>query len=135
MGDQALTGVQPSVWYLVFERRVKRRWVKWLSAGRHVHVSALGRLPDQKLWVHYDVCFGATRISVWPDCDDVDGFIEELTRETTVVVMQPGFVAGMKLRFGFWCVPAMAHLVGVREIVLRPDALLKACLRKGGAVV
>jgi len=39
------------------------------------------------------------------------------------------------LRLGFWCVPAMAHLVGCRTQALRPDGLYRAMLRQGGAVV
>jgi hypothetical protein len=39
------------------------------------------------------------------------------------------------LRLGFWCVPAMAHLLGLRGFMFRPNALYRACLAQGGAVV
>jgi hypothetical protein len=136
MADGAGTfGIQPSVWLLVFERRAVRRWVKWLACGEFCHVSALGRLSDQRVWVRYDVSLGGTTISVLPDSDWADAVVSAVTETATVVVMQPGEPVGARLRVGFWCVPAMAHLVGLRGVFLRPDALFRACIKAGGAVI
>jgi hypothetical protein len=38
-------------------------------------------------------------------------------------------------RLGFWCVPAMAHLLGLKGTLFRPDALYRACLAQGGSIV
>ncbi|WP_165923541.1 hypothetical protein [Bosea sp. BK604] len=51
-----------------------------------------------------------------------------------MVVMPPAGERSPWFRLGFWCVPAMSHLVGLTSTVLRPDALYAACMKAGGSI-
>lgn len=127
-------GVEPAMWFLIFETRAPKRWLHWLAMGRFKHVSALGWLQDQRAWVHYDVCLGRTRISVMPDCLGASDRIAALREEAVTLAMEGGREPGRWLRLGFWCVPAVAHLVGIKGTPLRPDALYRMALAQGAAV-
>lgn len=130
----ATVGVEPERWYLIFETRAPARWLRWIAMGRFKHVSALGWLPEQRLWVHYDVRLGRTRVAVLPDCQAAADRVHELREHAVTVVFTPVADRRRWLRLGFWCVPAMAHLVGVKGTPLRPDALFRLCLEQGGAI-
>lgn len=127
-------GIEPERWFLLFETRAPARWLHWLAMGRFKHVSALGWIPEQRLWVHYDVRLGRTRVAVMPDCQGANELISRLREHAETVVFTPVDERRRWMRLGFWCVPAMAHLVGVRGTPLRPDALYRLCLAQGGAV-
>ncbi len=126
-------GVEPEYWYLIFHRRSSAWWVQVLALGEFDHVSAIGWLPDQRVWVQYDVTLGGTVISVLPDCQGACDRLAALTDGNTIVLM-PARRGRMWWRPGFWCVPAMAHLVGL-GFVARPDGLYRKALRSGGAIV
>lgn len=128
-------GVEPQMWFLIFETRAPKRWLHWLAMGRFKHVSALGWISDQRCWVHYDVRLGRTRVAVMPDCPGAAEAIAKLREQTVTVAVTPLSDRTAWARLGFWCVPAMAHLVGIRSQAFRPDALYAACLRQGGSVV
>lgn len=103
--------------------------------GRFKHVSAFGWLPDQGVWLIYDVRLGRTRVAALPDCQGANEHIANLRRGAVTVSIAAGRERNRWLRLGFWCVPAMSHLVGLKRTVFRPDALYRACLKEGGAVV
>lgn len=128
-------GVEPSMWFLIFATSAKQRWLSWLAMGRFKHVLALGWVADQRVWVIYEVSIGRTRVAVLPACAGASEMIAELRAGNVTVAMAPGRQGMRWLQPGFWCVPAMAHLVGLRTWAMRPDALYRACLAQGGSLV
>lgn len=132
---QSRIGIEPAMWFLIFETKAQARWLRWLALGRFKHVSALGWVPDQRLWVHYDVSLGRTRISVLPDCPGAVDHIATLRADSVMVAVMTLGDRTRVARLGFWCVPAIAHLVGLAGILWRPDALYRASLAQGGSIV
>lgn len=134
-GDSGRIGVEPSMWFLIFTERADRRWVRWLAAGRFAHVLAFGWVPDQRAWLVYEVTMNRTRVAVMPDCPGSDERIAELRAGNVTLAMKPAEGRAPWMRLGFWCVPAMAHLLGLSRRPLRPDALYRQCLAEGAEVV
>lgn len=124
-------GVEPSVWFLVFHERSCRAWLNRRWVGRFKHVSAYGYLPDSRVWVFYDVMLGRTRVAVLPDGPTAEAAVRDLEAEAVTLVMKPRGDRRHRLRWGFYCVPAMAHLVGLETAAVRPDGLFRACLAAG----
>lgn len=134
-GGDDFVAIEPSVWYLVFYEHSSARWVDWLAWGRFKHVSAIGFLPDQQAWVHYEVGLTRTRIGVFPAGRGADIYITRLRERSVVLAVPAGEGRTRWARVGFWCVPAMAHLIGLKRLFWRPDALFRACLAEGAEVV
>lgn len=128
-------GVEPATWFVFFETRARSRWLSWLALGRFKHVSAAGWIPESGQWVFYDVSLGRSRIAVVTDGSMAWEHIRAKRDHAVTVAFTPRDERRFWLRLGFWCVPAMAHLVGCRTQALRPDGLYRAMLRQGGAVV
>lgn len=126
-------GVEPALWYLCFQRGVSPWWARLLAWGRFDHVLALGWIADLRVWVIYDVSLGETSIRVLPDSPGGQLMMSRLI-DASVVVSVPRVFRVMKFRPGFWCAPAMAHLVGL-PFCFRPDALYRLALRHGGVEV
>ena len=40
-----------------------------------------------------------------------------------------------RARFGFYCVPAIKHLLGLKCVALTPDGLYRAVIKAGGTIV
>jgi hypothetical protein len=130
----ALTAIEPERWVLVFQRESKVWWVRLLACGRYKHVAAYAYLPGFKAWLIYDVNMVRTSIVVVPDGDEALGYLYELTRDADLMAVKREGIAitATPWRIGFWCVPAVAHLIGLRSGALRPDRLWRDCLRAGG---
>lgn len=77
-----------------------------------------------------------TRILMVPD-EKSDAILAQYAKMGKIVRMPaPDPVdSGVKLKFGFWCVTSVAHLLGLRTCALRPDTLLRHCLANGGTIV
>lgn len=133
-GDSGWIGVQPNMWFLIFTERRDSWWLNLLAMGRFKHVMAIGRISDQSLWVLYEVSLRRTRIAVLPDCPGSDEMIHNLRVGNVTLTMKPGAERLPWARIGFWCVPAIAHLIGLKAQPLRPDALFRACLAEGAVV-
>lgn len=132
-GDRV--GIAPTMWFLIFTPIAKQWWLRWLAMGRFKHVMALGWVPDQRVWVVYEVSVTRTRIAVLPESTGAAEMIADLRDGCETVAMVADGAASRWATPGFWCVPAMAHLVGLRSRPWRPDALYRACLAQGGSVV
>ena len=137
MADNAAgrIGIEPETWFLVFSRRPLPGLLRWLPIGRFKHVLAIGWLPDQRQWIVYEVEIGRTRVAVLPACEAADLLLHDLRKDGVTVAFTPVGPRPRWARLGFWCVPAMAHLIGLKRFVLTPDALYRACLAQGGAIV
>lgn len=122
---------EPQVWTLCFSRKASTRLRSLVAFGRYKHVRAYAYLPGMKAWLFYDVHLGGTTLAVVPDGDVALAVIGEWMLDADLVRIRHGNSIGFPLP-GFWCVPAMKHLIGSRSCALRPSALYRWCLRHGG---
>jgi hypothetical protein len=128
--DVNLCGEEPARWVLVFQRQSKLRIARWLSFGEFKHVSAYAFLPIAKAWLIFDVNAERTSSIVIGDGGEVP-WLKSLMNDAVLISMPRGPGAGRLPVFG-WCVPAIAHLLGLRTWALRPDSLYRYCLAHGG---
>jgi len=135
-GELRLADCEPQEWFVVFHRKSTRRWVKWLTWGGYEHVSAFAQVKPAAVWLFFDVMVGRIRLLTVND-SQADAMIGHYSRQGLIVRMMAPIPAddGFKPRPGFWCVPAIAHLLGLRTCALRPNALLRQCLANGGTIV
>lgn len=84
----------------------------------------------------YDFYLDRARISVVND-HEANALIGHYSSSGTVVRMaRPiGREAEVNFRSGWWCVPAVAHIIGLKSCALRPDALFRQCLANGGEII
>lgn len=134
MTPLALTAIEPTRWVLVFQRSSKVWWVRALAWGKYKHVAAYAYLPGFKAWLIYEVSMARTSIVVVPDNEEARGWLYELTKGSDLVAVKRGNGVHRFRLFGF-CVPAIAHLIGLRTRALRPDRLFRDCLANGGALL
>ena len=123
---------EPTSWLVIFHRRCGTEWVNRLP-GRFKHVSAIGWVNGANCWVYYDPTIHRTQVMVLPD---------EIGIATYARIAAPNAVLKVPVRerigagrVGFWCVPAIKHLLGLRSGALLPDRLWKDCLANGGEIV
>lgn len=127
---------EPEVWFAAFSPESSRRWVNWLSFGRFRHVSAFGWVSSAQCWLLFEVLSYRTEIRAVPKAFEAVALAPIL--DSCVVVQMPPVDRsdkGVKFKAGFWCVPSVAHLLGLRSCALRPDALYRQCLANGGRVM
>ncbi|MFG1284864.1 hypothetical protein [Xanthobacter autotrophicus] len=123
-------------WFVVFHRETTAWWVRLLASGRFRHVSAVGWSRAANCWVVVDPRLRATMVVALPDGAAAQAYFDTVwQQDRCTVVSMPGGQGGRARLLGGWCVPAAAQLVGLRSGALRPDALLKDCLRHGGRVI
>lgn len=134
MDEAELPGtVEPDMWFVIFHPDVPGKWVKFFSFGRFKHVSAIGYCPGFKVWLICDPQWKGLRLSIMAHAAMLAAF-PDLTRGREVVRVTVDRAAPMPLRtrLGFYCVPAIKHLLGVRCAIWRPDALYRHLIRNGG---
>lgn len=134
--DLSLTApFEPTEWFLVFRRTTTLWLADWFAFGRYRHVSCFGKVAGAGAWVFYD--FGAVNmaITVVPD-GRANPYIDATVTGNLVVRWVPP-VPGRRWRLkpAFLCTTAVAHLAGVPSCALRPDGLLRDCLRAGAEIV
>lgn len=124
--------VLPIVWQVCF-MGVERisPWDWFLPLGFR-HTFLLGYLPGTDWWLCYDVLFFKTEISLVSG--DKAGFLLNKAHLEGAVLNWnvAGFVKpDWRPRFGFWCVPAVKHVLGVRCVAMTPKGLHDYLLRNG----
>lgn len=122
---------EPQVWTLCFSKKQPSRWRSLLAFGHYKHVRAYAFLPGLKAWLFYDVHLAGTTLAVIPDGEQALLVICEWMTDADLLRVRRRGTSSFIGRLGFWCVPAMAHLVAVRCKLPIPDAFYRACLRKG----
>lgn len=122
----------PDEWLVCFHERAATWWVR-LIPGRFKHVSAIGVCKLGQVWVGIDPAVDRTRIWAWRNTSIAHKRILEWTDDALVVAM-PARSSRSRLRLGGWCVPVIGSLIGIGG-ALRPDALLRSCLRNGGRIM
>lgn len=127
---------EPKEWFVVFSEDSPKWWLRLLACGRFKHVSAFGKVERSGSWVFVDMWMNRTQIMVIGDWEADAAFAHYVQLGT--IVRFPRLLADereLNLRPGFWCVPAVAHILGIRSCALRPDALFRQILAKGGEVI
>jgi hypothetical protein len=120
--------IEPAEWFIVFHTKSATRWLGLITPGRYKHVSMVGYMAVYEAWLLYDVRLGGTCLQLltkaaalaWMhDCD--------------VIQIKPtGAHIGLRCRFGFTCVTAVKHLLGLLCVAPTPTALYRHILRNGG---
>ncbi|MGL4297118.1 MAG: hypothetical protein ACRCTG_15505 [Aestuariivirga sp.] len=135
---------QPEFWFAAFHEAAETPWVRWVP-GRFKHVSAVGYFREAKSWVVLDPSILGTRLLIFADTDAGLNALGAWLDNALVLrmpalsqdldAMKARGVAKLGLgRLGFWCVPAVRHLLGIPSRALLPDGLLRDCLANGGTV-
>ena len=127
---------EPREWFVVFHRDSTRPVFNFLAWGRFKHVSAFGQVPITGDWVFYDFLTARMRVLVVPD-DKSNVFLAHFANMGTILRMPAPNIEDERIRLkpGYWCVPAVAHLLGLSTCALRPDTLFRHCLANGGVIV
>jgi len=123
-------GEEPARWLLVFKRRTDSLLARILACGEFKHVCAYACLPGAKVWLIFDVNLERTAPIVVPFGGE-HAWLLDLIDDSEVISMARREGRSTLPLFG-WCVPAIAHLVGLRTWALRPDALYRYCVANGG---
>ena len=135
VGDELPGAVEPSEWFVVFHVKSMSRILSLLAFGRFKHVSALGYCPGFRAWLLYDAQWGGMRVRLYSH-ETMRAMFAEYSRGCAVVkIARLNQPMRLSSRLGFYCVPAIKHLLGLRNGALRPDALLRHCLRNGGVLI
>ena len=129
MDGARVSDYEPSSWLLVFHTKCRTPWVNRLVIGRYKHVSAVGWVANAQSWVFYDPTLQRTQILVLPDQLGIETYARLAVGNA--VLQMPVLERRGSARLGFWCVPAIKHLVGLRSGALRPDVLWRDCLANG----
>lgn len=131
-----LAECEPAEWFVVFHDKSDKWWVNLLAWGRFKHVSVFGKVPRSGSWVFYDLHSDRAHVLVVGDWE-ADMAIAYYSM-CGPVVRFPRLLSdasGFVFRPGFWCVPAVAHIIGLRTCALRPDTLYRQILAKGGELI
>jgi hypothetical protein len=125
---------QPCRWYVVFNTKATTPLRSLLAFGRFKHVRVFGYVPLIRCWIFYDVKLSGT--DLWLARDGAACRLMDQWSANGVVIEMPVLSQSrIIVRLGFWCVPAVKHLLGLRSSAFRPDRLWLDCLRTGGKVV
>lgn len=136
MGEPSITAAaEPAEWFVVFQPEANSRLFSALACGRFKHVSAFAYIPGFKVWLFYDVAWSGTRL-VLSAKGPASAMIERYVAAGCSIVRaaRTGKPMGLSSRIGFFCVPAVKHLLGLRTSALRPDALYRHLLANGGTL-
>jgi hypothetical protein len=123
-------GGEPTQWAVCFSR--KSATVNWLPLGRYKHVRVFGCVPHINTWIFFDPSWRRTTIRVARG-DVANELMREFLYLADVIQMPAGERAGAPI-FG-WCVPAVAHLLGLPSGAFRPCDLYRQCLANGGTLM
>ncbi|SEE52207.1 hypothetical protein [Bradyrhizobium lablabi] len=127
-------GVEARRWTVVFHREAHNRFFSLIALGHFKHVSAIAWLPELSQWWVYDVGFRRTRLRVLVDGDNAKATISAIVRGNAAVTVDVREDGLPWLRLGLFCTTAVSHLIGLSCSALRPDALFRHLVAKGGLV-
>lgn len=126
--------IEPEIWTVVFHPVSSCVWVNRLVPGRFKHVSAFAYVPGVKAWAIYDVQLANTSIVLIPDGQQGREILAALVEGCAQIQIKRQVGRPPLLRLGFWCVPGVKHLLGLRTGALLPDGLWRHCARHGEVV-
>lgn len=138
-----MTTFEPTCWLLIFNHHSSTWWRSFLAFGRFKHVWACAFVPSIESWIIYDVHLDGTRLGLVADGQPFRNLMGNLGAADATILRMPTLrltqasslkhhlASSILHRLGFWCVPAIKHLIGLRSSALRPDSLYRHCLRHG----
>lgn len=133
MNDVTLPcAIEPDEWFVVFHPHAINRWLSLLACGHFKHVSAFAYCPGIKAWLLYDAQWSGLRLILFPHATAAAALVKYTAGCAIVKAPRRSRPMGLVSRLGFFCVPAVKHLLGVRCPIMRPDALYRHLLRNGG---
>lgn len=122
-------------WFVVFFRVAQFRWANRVP-GPFKHVAAVGWSEACRTWVVYDVTLLCTRVYVFPDGPLGWPEIERWLGDAAVLRVTRGdHRLSLRARLGFWCVPAIRHLVRSRCGALTPTGFYHGLIAEGATIV
>jgi len=124
---------KPTRWILAFHRTTESRLVRLLAWGRYKHITAIAYIGEVDHWVFLDWRFATIDVIVARGVE-ADRLMNHFTEHADVLGIEPREVRS-GFRVGWWCVPLIKHLVGIRGGALRPDALWRDCIRQGAEII
>ncbi len=127
-------GIEAKRWTVVFHRQAENRFFSAIAMGRFKHVSALAWIPELSQWWIYDVGFRRTRLRILEDGQIAQGVVAGIVRGNATVTIDVREDGLPWMRLGLFCTTAVSHLLGLRCSALRPDALYRHLVAKGGVV-
>lgn len=130
--DDAQVSGTPGAWYVAFYGKGRRElWWDWLCPLDFQHVLAFGYVAHADRWLVYDVTQARTFVrALTPQV--ISAWIESLPEHRKILLFEGGDAPARPFwRTGFWCVPAVAHLIGAPSRALRPRALFRDLVRLG----
>jgi hypothetical protein len=134
MREVSAYGIEAPRWTVVFHRKAENRFFSAIAMGHFKHVSALAWVPELGQWWVYDVGFRRTHLRVLVDGPGAQEIIGAITFGNATVTMDVRDDGPPLLRIGMFCTTAIAHLLGLRCVALRPDALYRRMVKAGGVV-
>lgn len=122
----------PSAWYVAFYGTEQTHWWDWLTPPGFRHCMAFAYAAHAERWLVYDVTCERTFIRAFTR-ELFPAWLETLPPERKVLHFEAGesVKVAPAWRIGFWCAPAIAHLIGSPSRALRPRALFRDLLAQG----
>ncbi len=125
--------IEADEFFLVFHRHTDYWWLR--PIGRYKHISAFAYVPGFKCWYLYDVQIAGTRVMHFSHDEWLGRSWRIWTRDSDMVKIKRLDAGPKMIRFFFYCGPAIKHLIGLRCLALRPDAIYRQVIRRGGVPV
>lgn len=137
MNGGARSKFEPLTWLVVFQSKSSMWWINRFVPGRFKHVVAAGWVEASKVWIFYEVYWGRTSVQAMPEAEGTAYFgrLMGADPDAAVLRVEAREARPACFRLGFWCVPAVKHLVGLRSGALRPDRLWRDCIASGAEIV
>jgi hypothetical protein len=127
-------GSEARRWTVVFHRKAENWFFGAIAMGRFKHVSAFAFIPELGIWTIYDVGFRRTRLVHLADTDHAKTILAHIVKGNCTVTIEPSEDRLPLMRWGLFCTTAVAHLVGLGCVAVRPDALYRQMVKAGGVV-
>lgn len=114
----------PRVWQVCFMGRDRRFPWDWFLPAGFRHAFLLGYVSEHNLWLCYDVLYRRTEITLLSP--QRAGFLLSLAHDEGAVLNWPAPVVKSRQwipRMGFWCIPAISHVLGLGCVAMTPKGL------------
>ncbi|QEE47490.1 hypothetical protein FVA81_24055 [Rhizobium sp. WL3] len=134
----------PNRWFVAFRARTSHRWL-----GRFDHVSCFGWVDEAQMYVFFETAGDRTWLRLVP-ADVAEGKMEITDRSqydggdigyfaacgpVIAIDVVPGRRPLPGQRFVSGHVAAVARLIGLPSLSVRPDGFFQDCIRAGAVVV
>jgi hypothetical protein len=122
----------PELWNVCFSGVKRNRWLdRFLKPGFR-HVFLVGFVTEFGHWLLYEVLFHYSVVAIVSG-DYAAGLLTIAMREGDVLTVRPEFHVKRRWQhaLGFWCVPAIRHVLGLRCVAITPFGLHRYLLARG----